>query len=92
MKSEQAESIATQALIWLAQDEDLVGVFLSSSGLAAEDLRKQAQDAEFLGFVLDFILMADEHVIGFSGANGLPPETVLQARMALPGGDHPNWT
>lgn len=92
MKSEQAESIATQALIWLADDAELMGVFLNASGLAPDDIRSRAQDPVFLGFVLDFILMSDEHVLAFSEMQNLPPESIATARTTLPGGELPSWT
>lgn len=92
MKREQSESIATQALIWLANDDELMGAFLGATGASPSDVRAQAQDPEFLGFVLDFLLGADEHVLAFAAAHDLPPETVVAARAALPGGQLPNWT
>lgn len=92
MKSEQANSIATQALIWLSSDSELMEIFLNASGLAPEDIRTRAQDPVFLGFLLDFMLMSDEHVLALSAAGSFPPESVVAARAALPGGDIPNWT
>lgn len=92
MKRDQAAVIATQALIWLADDAELMGVFLGATGADVADIRNQAKDPEFLGFVLDFILAADEHVLAFAAAHDLPPETVATARAALPGGQLPNWT
>lgn len=92
MNREQAEIIGIKALGWLAAEEDLVGQFLNMSGSTADDLRNRAQDPEFLGYVLDFLMLSDETVIAFCEADNLPNDAPMQARMALPGGDIPNWT
>jgi hypothetical protein len=92
MKQEQAEIVAIQALGWLAEDRDLLGVFLGASGADINDLKQAASDPAFLGSVLDFILMDDSHVIRFCDAVSRPYETPMQARQALPGGAKVNWT
>lgn len=92
MNLSQAETLAIDALAWLAQDDDLMMRFFAMSGAGADDLRARAREPEFLGFVLDFILSDDAVVIGYAEASNRPPEDVQMARMALPGGDHPNWT
>ena len=92
MKSEAAQHIAIQALQWIASDSELCGQFLGHCGASAEDLRTRAAEPEFLGFVLDFLLLDDSFVLAFSERAGIPPETPMRARAALPGGDLPNWT
>jgi uncharacterized protein DUF3572 len=91
MKQEQAETVAIQALGWLAGQDDLLGVFLGSSGADVNDLKQMAGDPAALGSVLDFILQADEHVTGFCDDAGLPYEVPMQARQYLPGGAAVNW-
>jgi hypothetical protein len=92
MKTEQAETVAIQALGWLAGQDELLELFLGATGANVNDLTKMAQDSEFLGSVLDFLLMADEHVTGFCDATGLAYEVPMQARQFLPGGEATNWT
>lgn len=92
MKTEAAELLAAQALGWIAESDDLMGVFLGSSGLSVDDMKSRAGEPEFLASVLDFLMMDDAWVTGFCNANSHPYETPMQARMALPGGDLPNWT
>jgi len=87
-----AEMMAVQVLGWLAGDDDRLGRFLAQSGAAAEDLRSQAQDPAFLGFVLDFVLADEEALLACCDALGLPPDRPIRARAALPGGDLPHWT
>lgn len=92
MTEGQAEILALQALGWLAAQDDLLGVFLGAGGVSQADLTARADDPEVMAAVLDFILMDDAWVTGFCAAHGLPPETPMQARAALPGGADPHWT
>lgn len=87
-----AETVALQALGWLAGQEDLWGVFLGATGASAADLRARAEDPEFLASVLDFVLMDDAWICAFAADSGLDPSDVAPARAALPGGGLPHWT
>lgn len=87
-----AETIALQALAWLAGQEDLLRVFMGSTGATPQDLRERAGDAAFHGAVLDFLLMDDDWVRAFAADCALAPESVAGARAALPGGEQVHWT
>lgn len=87
-----AETVALQALGWLAGQEDLWGVFLGATGASPSGVRARAEDPEFLASVLDFVLMDDAWVCAFAEDTGLAPEDVAPARAALPGGGLPHWT
>ncbi len=92
MQQQGAETVAAQALAWLAAEEELLGVFLGASGASAEDLRASAGTPEFLASVLDFLAMDDAWVTRFCDAAGLPYTAVMEARAALPGGAQMHWT
>ena len=92
MRREHAETVALQALGWLAAEAELLPVFLSSTGFSADEMRQRATEPEVLAAVLDFVTMDDAWVAAFCGAVGLPPEAPMQARAHLPGGDLPHWT
>jgi len=92
MKQESAETLALQALTWLAGQEDLIGAFLNATGSSAADLAGGAARPEFLGSVLDFLVMEDAWVIAFCDAHGVRYEAPMQARAALPGGETVHWT
>ena len=92
MKQESAETIALQALAWLAGNDDLLPVCLGASGASEADLRARATEPEFLGAVLDFLMMDDTWVVEFCDAQGLSYETPMMARVALPGAEQINWT
>ncbi len=89
---ESAEVIGLQALAWLATNDDLLPSFLGSTGASESDLRERAADPQFLGAVLDFLMMDDAWVVGFCDAQGLPYDRIMPARAALPGGEQVNWT
>lgn len=87
-----AETLALQCFAWLAGNEELLPVFMGATGVSEGDLRERAQDPVFLGSVLDFVMMDDAWVIEFCGAQGVPNDSLMRARMALPGGEQVNWT
>lgn len=87
-----AETLALKALAWLAGNEDLLPVFLGASGASQTDLRARAAEPEFLGSVLDFLMMHDAWVVGFCDTIGERYEGPMLARAALPGGAQVNWT
>ena len=92
MNTDQAEDIAIKALDWLANNDELMPIFLGASGSSVENLREGAGDPAFLGSVLDFVLMDDAWVVGFCDACGLQYELPLRARQSLPGGQEVSWT
>ena len=92
MTNDRAESIAVDALGWMAMREDLLEGFLSTTGASADELRGLAGDPGFLGFVLDHVLSQDEYVLDFAQAVQIDAADVATARACLPGGDVPNWT
>jgi hypothetical protein len=92
MTRDEAETVALQALGWLAGSEELLPVFLGATGAGEADLRQRAADPDFLASVLDFLAMDDAWIGAFCTEAQLPPEAPMRARQALPGGDLPHWT
>jgi hypothetical protein len=90
--AESAETLALQALGWLAANDDLMPVFMGATGASESDLKAQAADPTFLGAVLDFIMMDDAWVVAFCDSVSLPYAKLMMARAALPGGEQVNWT
>lgn len=92
MQQEHAETLALRALAWLAGNDELMPVFLGSTGASEADLRARAAEPEFLGSVLDFLMMDDAWIVAFCDTAGLAYEMPMQARASLPGGDQAHWT
>jgi hypothetical protein len=86
MQIEQAETIALQALSFLAKDDELLGQFLTNTGLTAQELKQRVREPELLGGVLDAILGDDALLLEFCREASLSPNTIVLARRALPGG------
>ena len=86
MNKEQAETIALQALSFLAKDDELLSQFLISTGLTPQELKKRVREPDLLGGVLDAILANDSVLLEFCNAASLSPDTLMRARRALPGG------
>ncbi len=85
MQREQAESLALQALTWLASDPDRLGGFMAASGLGPTDLRASAADPQFLAGVLDYLLSDEAALTTFADWAGIEPTEPAIARRALPG-------
>lgn len=85
MIAANAETIALQALAYIAEDEDILNAFMASSGCSLDELKTSAADPAFLGGVLDFLLQDDGNVVEFCKTAGLDPSDLFRARHALPG-------
>jgi len=92
MRQEYAETIAIRAIAWLAGNDELLPVFIGATGASVEDLRVRLADSDFLGSVLDFLMMNDAWVVEFCDSTDLQYDQIMQARQALPGGAQVNWT
>ena len=90
--TETAETLALNALAWLAGNEELMPVFMGATGASVDDLKERAGDSAFLASVLDFITMDDQWVISFCDSLNLDYSAPMMARQALPGGAEVNWT
>jgi hypothetical protein len=83
LSSAEAQSLAIEALSFLATEPEHLGRFLAASGLGPQTLREAAADAAFLVGVLEF-LMADEAILlAFSEISGTRPTMIAAARFTL---------
>ncbi|QGX98922.1 DUF3572 family protein [Roseovarius faecimaris] len=87
-----AEVTGLRALTWLAGNDELLPVFCGATGAAEQDFRTRLNEPEFLGSVLEFLLMDDAWVQAFCDAENLPYDAPWRARQMLPGGEEVNWT
>lgn len=92
MTPERAETIALQALGWLASDDDLCGTFLAASGASLDDMRQRATEPAFLASILGFLTMNDDWIISFCDSVSLSYDQPLRALYALPGAEQVEWT
>lgn len=90
--AEQAEIMALQMLGWLAAEPEILDRFAALTGITPSDIAGQADNAEMLGGLMDFILQDEELLTQFCTAHEIDPETPALARQVLPGGAIPHWT
>ena len=85
MEKEAAETLALEALTYLASDERRLGALLAQAGWTLAELRSGLGETHVLAGILDFVLGDERLVMGFCEAAGCAPEAPLRARRALPG-------
>jgi hypothetical protein len=84
---EAAESIAIQALNFLASDPPRLARFLAVSGLEPGSIRTAAAEPSFLAGVLDHLGSEEALLVAFSADVGIEPAEVDRARAVLAGRD-----
>jgi len=87
---EEAQGIATEALLQLSRDPEQIGRFLAFSGIGPEMIREAAAEPGFLAGVLEFYMMDEPLLLAFCENAGVRPTMMAAARYALAGGleDH----
>jgi hypothetical protein len=80
-----AETVAIQALAFLASDSARLGKFLAATGIGPAEIRTAAREPKFLAGVLDHLADDESVMLAFAQETGLPPEFVAQARALLSG-------
>jgi hypothetical protein len=81
-----AESLAIQALTFLAGEPERLGRFLTLAGIGPGEIRAAARSPGFLAGVLDHLASEDALVVAFAAEAGIEPGEIEQARRALAGG------
>ncbi len=85
MEHERAETLALEALAFLAADERYLGALLAQAGWTLAELRAQAGEPHVLAGILDFVLADERLLLAYCEAAGHSPTLVARARRALPG-------
>jgi hypothetical protein len=83
-----AETLALQALAFIAGDDDRLERFIGLTGIDPAQLRALAQNPAGLGAVLDYLLGWEPLLLEVAEAHGLKPESIAIARRKLPGGEN----
>ena len=79
----EAETLAIQALGFLASDPERLGTFLSMTGLGPENLRQAASEPGFLASVLDHIASDETLLLSLAGNLGISPDRIARAHQAM---------
>ena len=92
MTSDDAEIYALKAANWLLSNQELLDLFMGSTGVSENTIKSDIQNTVFLVAVLDFLLLDDKWVMEACDAMQLEPDAMHTARLLLPGGERVNWT
>jgi hypothetical protein len=84
---DSAQSLAVEALGFIAADPDRLSRFLGLTGLGPDNLRHAAADPAFLGSVLDYVIADEKLLVEFAADAGVKPEAVARAHAVLRGPD-----
>jgi Protein of unknown function (DUF3572) len=82
---EAAETLAIQALAFIAEEPERLGAFLAASGIGPDAIREAAREPGFLGGVLDHMLGSESLLVAFADSAGLDPSSIARARRTLGG-------
>ncbi len=80
---EAAETLAIQALGFIAAEPARLELFLRLTGIAAAEIRTAAREPGFLAGVLEHMLGDESLLIAFADSAGIDPGAVARARSAL---------
>jgi hypothetical protein len=81
--AETAESLAIQALAFLAAEPEQLGRFLAITGIGPEGIRSAAREPQFLAGVLEYLTSDESLLIAFATQVGMEPADVVRACAVL---------
>ena len=85
---QDAESLAIEALAFIAEDADLLSRFLALTGIEPGAIRAAAADSGFLAAVLEYLAEDESLLLAFARESGRDPAAVGRACGILRG---PRW-
>jgi len=83
------DDLCLKALIYIVEDEDLLTLFVQTSGISPNQLKESLESKETMGSLFDFLLQEEEKLIDFCEKHTISPENIWKARQALPGAPVP---
>jgi hypothetical protein len=82
---EAAETLAIQALGFIAEEPQSLSRFLDTSGISVDRIRTAAREPGFLAGVLEHMLGDESLLLAFARSAGIDPAEVARAASALGG-------
>lgn len=80
---EEAETMALEALGWLAGDAERLGRFIADTGIGPDTLMRQANTPATMIAVLDHVLSDESMLLVFASSAGYEPEHITAAHALL---------
>jgi len=85
-RREAAETLAVQALGFIAGENARLAHFLNMTGIIAADIRAAAREPSFLAGVLEHMLAEESLLLAFAAEAGIDPAEVARAKSVLAAG------
>ncbi len=86
MSVDEAETLASRGLAFLAEDATRLVRFMGGTGLGPDDLRRRAGSREVLAAVLGHLLEDESALLVFTTTAGIDPTDPQKAYQVLSGG------
>jgi hypothetical protein len=83
MDADQAETIALEALAFLADDVQRLGRFLALTGVGPIELRQEARNPRMLAAVLNHLLQDESLLLVFAASHGIDADLIGPAQRTL---------
>jgi Protein of unknown function (DUF3572) len=80
---ETAEILAVQALAFIAEEPERLGLFIAASGIAPDQIRDAARALDFLAGVLEHMLGDENLLVAFANSAGIDPAEIARAHGVL---------
>jgi hypothetical protein len=80
-----AETLAIQALTFIAGDAERLGRFLAVTGIGPAEIRAAAREPRFLAGVLEYLVSDHKLAAEFAAEAGCDPDHLAKAYVALGG-------
>jgi hypothetical protein len=80
-----AETLAIQALAFLAEQPERLSRFLALTGIEPDQIRAAAREPGFFAGVLEHMLGDESLLVAFADQAGIDPAGIARARTALGG-------
>jgi Protein of unknown function (DUF3572) len=87
---DDAQTLAINSLVFLAEDSELLSRFLALTGITADQIRTAASEPGFLAGVLQFYLAHEPTLMRYCEATETDPALFQEALRLLPGGQEGN--
>ena len=85
LAQEVAETLAVQALTFIASDTERLGRFLAVTGIGPAEIRAASREPRFLAGVLEYLVADHKLAAEFAAEAGCEPDHLAKAHVALGG-------
>ena len=85
LAQEVAETLAIQALTFIANEPERLGRFLAVTGIGPAEIRAASREPRFLAGVLEYLVSDHKLAAEFAAESGCEPDHLAKAHVVLGG-------